>query len=229
MKNGELKEIIGKTLGVDDKKINEAYVAQPKAYEQHTDSLSKQTREDHIALYHGYIKSFNDVSANLDTALNPSSMPILNPNNSRYRSLKQNETLCRNAVYLHELYFANSADVNSQIMMESLTFIRLQREFGTFDEWQMDFIACALTAGVGWAVCGYDMFLKRYHNFFIDDHDMHVPIGVYPIIVIDMWEHAAKDYRNDRKAYVISQVMELNWSVIEERMVRAEAMAEVLR
>lgn len=48
-----------------------------------------------------------------------------------------------NGSYLHELYFANIADSQSRISMDSLSYMRLNRDFGTFDNWQRDFIACA--------------------------------------------------------------------------------------
>ena len=55
-------------------------------------------------------------------------------------------------------------------------------------------------------------------------------MGFYPIIVVDMWEHAYfRDYLTDKKSYLISQMKELNWTVIEERFKKAEAIAQVLK
>ena len=45
------------------------------------------------------------------------------------------ETYNMNSAYFHELYFANIGDSNSRINMDSLSYMRLNRDFGTFDDW----------------------------------------------------------------------------------------------
>jgi Fe-Mn family superoxide dismutase len=133
-----------------------------------------------------------------------------------------------NAVYLHELYLANIGDVASEILQDNLSFMRLARDFGTFDDWQRDFMACAMSAREGWAVCGYSTYLRRYVNFVIDSHDSHVPMGVYPVVAIDVWSHSMP-LGTDRRAYVISMMRELNWEVIDNRFKRADRIAEALK
>ena len=166
------------------------------------------------------------MSSELDTA----NRGEVNSRHSEFRSLKLDETWNLNALWLHELYFANCFDPHSEIVMDSMAFLRLQRDFGTFDDWQRDFMACALASKGGWAVTGYHLFLKKYVNFFIDDHAGNVPVGLYPLIVVDMWEHAYyKDYLNDSKSYLVSQMRELNWEVIEDRFKKAEAIAQAVK
>jgi Fe-Mn family superoxide dismutase len=166
------------------------------------------------------------VSAKLDTA----NRTETNPRHSDYRSLKLDETYNLNAVWLHELYFANCFDPNSEIVMDSQAYLKLQRDFGNFDDWQKDFMACAMSAGSGWAVCGYHMFLRRYVNTFVSHHSSDVMLGLFPVIVVDMWEHAyTKDYLNDKKSYLVSQMREFNWTVIEDRFKRAESVAQAVK
>jgi len=206
--------------------LDEAYVHEPKQFKQVTEFVSQKVKSAHIELYKGYIESLNKVSAELDSA----DKSDVNSRHSEYRSLKLDEVFNLNATWLHELYFANSFDPNSEVVMDSMAFLRLQRDFGTFDDWQRDFMACALASKSGWAVCGYHMFLKKYVNFFIDEHTGHVPVGLYPIIIVDMWEHAYfRDYLTDKKSYLIAQMRELNWEVIEERFGKAESIAQVLK
>ena len=108
--------------------------------------------------------------------------------------------------------------------------MRLERDFGTFDDWQRDFIACALSARNGWAVTGYSTYLQRYVNFIVDLHNTNIPVGVYPIIVLDVWEHAYyRDYLRKRKTYVHAMMKEFDWDVIEERVNRAEMIAKAMR
>ena len=209
-----------------DVEINESYVHEPKQFKQVTEFVSQKTKNAHVELYKGYIESLNKVSSELDSA----NRSEVNSKHSEYRSLKLDEVYNLNATWLHELYFANSFDPHSEIVMDSMAFLRLQRDWGTFDDWQRDFMACALASKNGWAVCGYHMFLKKYVNFFIDEHSGNVPVGFYPLVVVDMWEHAYfKDYLTDKKSYLVAQLRELNWEIIEDRFKKAETIAQVMK
>ena len=67
-------------------------------------------------------------------------------------------------------------------------------------------------------------------NVMIDEHSGNVPIGFYPLIVVDMWEHAYyRDYLTDKKSYLISQMREFNWNVINDRLKKAEGIAQVVK
>tara|TARA_B100000674_G_scaffold440067_1_gene402742 strand:+ start:5363 stop:6067 length:705 start_codon:yes stop_codon:yes gene_type:complete len=218
----KIKDFIKSELGV----ISEAYVAQQKQFDIKTDFLSDANVANHIKLYKGYLDSFNEISAKLDTADRSSS----NSNNSDYRSLKIDETYNLNGAYLHELYFANMSDNNSQINMDMLAYMRLNRDFGTFDDWQKDFIACGLSSRCGWVVTYLNTYTQSYVNTFIDLHSENVPVGMYPVIVVDMWQHAYyKDYLKDAKTYLTAMMKELRWPVIEERFKKADKIIQILR
>ena len=46
--------------------LTEAFVAQPKKFDLNTDKLSQKTKMAHTHLYDGYVKCFNESSAELD-------------------------------------------------------------------------------------------------------------------------------------------------------------------
>jgi len=210
---------------VDDQTVNESYVAEPKPYSQVSEFVSQKTKDAHSKLYQTYVKTLNNVSAELDTADRSE-----DGNHTMFRSCKLDETYNLNAVWLHELYFANCFDPHSEIYMDSMAYMRLERDFGTFEDWQKDFMACALAAGTGWAVCGYNTFLRRYVNTVVKGHDQGVMLGLYPLIVVDMHEHAYfKDYQTDRKSFLVSQMRELNWNTIEDRVKKAENLHEAIK
>ena len=131
--NNDIKKVIKDTLRLD-----EALSAQQKQFNINTDFLSSENIDNHIELYEGYIKNFNEANAKLDAT----DKDNVNSNHSNFRSLKLDETYNMNGVYLHELYLANIADNASQIQMDSLSYMRLARDFGSFDAWQKDFLAC---------------------------------------------------------------------------------------
>ena len=113
--------------------------------------------------------------------------------------------------------------------MNSLSYMKLTRDFGTFDAWQEDFVACCLSARNGWAVTFYNPYLKRYINTVIDLHSTNVMIGMMPVIVMDCWEHSYyRDYMTNRKAYVFGMMKELDWNVIEDRIKKSEKLSKIL-
>ena len=219
----ELLESISKDLGVED--LNEAYVVSDRKFDYRTDAISNSTKQAHQKLLDNYVETLNRISAELDTA----NREDVNPNNAVFRSLKIDETYNINAAFLHGMFFDNIAE-DSRITADSLAYLRLERDFGSFDNWQRDFIATAMASRNGWAVTVYNTFLKRYMNVVVDLHSLNVPFSSYPVIVLDVWEHAYyKDYLNDRKKYVFAMMKQFNWKVIDERFQRAEDVAEVFK
>lgn len=226
IKNADVIKAINEKLGTGKEQLDEALVAQQKNFNLPTEFQSAATKKAHDGLYQGYLENFNRISAELDTV----NRDDVKSNGSQYRSLRLDETYNMNAVYLHELYFANISDLASNISMDTLTFMRLSRDFGDFDKWQADFIACCLASRCGWAITYYNIFTQTYMNTFVDLHSQNIPVGCIPIIVMDVWQHAYyRDYLSDVKTYTYAMMKELNWSVIEDRIKRAERVAQALK
>jgi len=224
--NKNIKNVIKETLDLKKEKINEALVAQPKQFNIVTDALSADNKANHVELYKDYVENFNLANAKLSTA----DKADANSNHSDYRSIKLDETFNMNGAYLHELFFANIGGANSNITMDSLSYMRLSRDFGTFDDWQRDFIACANSSRNGWAITYLNLFTQTYMNCFIDLHSKNVPAGMYPVIVVDMWQHSFyKDYLKNSQKYLTAMMRELKWSIIENRFQKADKILQVIR
>jgi Fe-Mn family superoxide dismutase len=227
----EIEEVIKKTLGTSKKQkqsnpINEAYVVSTRKYDVTTEKLSEETKIAHEALMEAYAKSLNEISAELETA----DRENVNTNNSYFRNLKMDEVYNLNAVFLHGMFFENISDVRSSIPMDSLAYMRFERDWGSFDAWQRDFIACAMSARNGWVVTVYNFMLRRYVNVVVDLHNVGIPFSSVPVVVLDCWEHSYyHDYLKDRKSYVFAMMKELRWEKIEDRIRKVEKMAEALR
>jgi superoxide dismutase len=217
----EIVQSINATVGEE---LNEAYVTEPKVFELRTELLSNATKKTQQEEFEEFVAALNRVSAELDGADRESA----NSKSSNYRSLKLDEVYNMNASFLRALYFENISDLKSQITMDSLAFIRLERDFGTFDAWQQDFIACCMSSRDGYAITGYSIFLKRYMNFIVDEESKNVGVGVVPIIVMDMNVGAYfRDYLDNKKTYTMAMMKEFNWEKIEKRFDRAERVAKV--
>ena len=214
------------TLGVKRQahRLSEAYVTEPKKYSLATEFLSTKSKAARQEDFEHHVKALNEVSAQLDVAPRDTSDKY----SSEFRRLKVDEVHCLNAAFLRALHFENISDLRSQITMDSLSFLRIERDFGTFDEWQKDFIACGMASRGGYVVTGYNTFLNRYINFVIDAEALNVPIATHPVIVLDVSEGAYyRDYLNDRKTYIVAMMKELDWNHVEKRFKRAEKIAKV--
>ena len=221
----EVIRSIRESLGLKED-LHEAYVTQAKKYNLSTDLLTPKTNQAHQQIFEEYVDSLNRVSSELDTV----DRDLANEDDSVFRSLKIDEVSNLNASFLHANYFENIADPQSKVVMDSLAFMRLERDFGTFDAWQKDFIACAISARNGWVLTVYNAYLNRYINVTVDLNSTNIPINSYPVIVLDMWEHAYyRDYLNDKKTYVYAMMKELNWDVVETRFKRAERISKAVK
>jgi len=227
----DLVKTIRKSLGLPsreekkEKALQEAYVTQAKKFDLRTELLSNKNKRAHLELMEGYIESLNSISAQLDGV----DRSTVSANQSEFRSLKLDEMYNINASFLHGMFFENISDLQSQLTMDTLTFMRLERDFGSFDEWQKDFIACAMSARNGWALTVYNSHLNRFVNVVVDSHDQNIPISSFPIIVLDMWEHSYyRDYLRDKKTYVHAMMKELDWETIEARVKKADKIAKVM-
>jgi len=199
--------------------LKEAIALVPKTFLMKTEFISSKAKEAHELLYKGYVEAFNKVSSQLDSV----NTEEASANHSNLRALKLDEQYNLNALKLHELYFTNISDQASSISVDSLPYMRLARDFGSFDRWQFDFRACAIASREGWAVCYYEPYRNVYLNCVVDGHSVGVPLGGIPIVVMDMWSHAYfRDYLGDKKSYVNAMMREVNWNVVEARMTVAE-------
>jgi Fe-Mn family superoxide dismutase len=224
MNEKDIKDIIATSLGIK-KGLEESYVTQSKKYELNTELLSQKSKAATQELFEKYSEQLNRISAELDVA----SRVDANSNNSALRSLTMDETYNLNGSYLHALHFDNISDVNSIVMLDSLSYLRIERDFGAFDDWQEDFIGCALSSRGGWALMVYSIPLKRYMNVVVDNHMTGIPVASIPIICLSVGENSYfRDYLADRKTYIYAMMKEFNWDVIERRIKKAEKIAKVM-
>ena len=223
----EIMKVIQETLGNPKKSklLSEAYVLQPKKYEIETDVLSEKSISANIKDFEETVKVVNEVSAKLDTV----DMSDVDSKDCAYRELKVAESYNLSDAFLTSLYFDNIADMSSRVSMDSLAYMRLSRDFGSFENWQKDFIAAAMSARDGFVVTVYNGSLNRYMNVMVDDRCTGMMPNCFPVICLSVKErNYYRDYLNDRKSYIFAMMKELRWSLIEKRIKRADKIAKLL-
>ena len=86
--------------------------------------------------------------------------------------------------------------------------------FGSFDKFVAHFTAAAMSLqGSGWAVLAWDPVGSRLLIHQLFDQQGNTPLGVIPILQLDMWEHAFYlDYVNVKADYVKAFWNIANWA-----------------
>ncbi len=95
--------------------------------------------------------------------------------------------------------------------------------FGSFDAFRAHFTATALgVQGSGWSVLAWDSVGARPVVFQLFDQQGNAPLGVTPLLQLDVWEHAYYlDYQNVRADYVKAFWNIVNWADVAARFDRA--------
>ena len=97
--------------------------------------------------------------------------------------------------------------------------------FGSFDGFQKHFAATAAgIQGSGWAILAWDSVGQKLVMFQLYDQQGNIPLGVVPIVLLDMWEHAFYlDYVNVKADYIKAWWHIVSWGDASARFERARA------
>ena len=179
-----------------------------------TDVVSKKLFDNHLKLYQGYVDKTNEITLKL-AAATPSDLNSANATYSTYRGFKEGESFALDGVILHELYFQNL--INENAPMGNRTSRLLNQYWGSFEAWRDAFTASAKTAR-GWCILAYEQRTQSCRNIVLDSHKDGLICGAYPLLILDMYEHAyITDFGVDKDAYIKSFITHIPWGVVEKR------------
>ncbi|WIE74804.1 superoxide dismutase [Curtobacterium sp. MCSS17_007] len=101
--------------------------------------------------------------------------------------------------------------------------------FGSFEKFQAQFSAVATgIQGSGWSVLAWDQVGQKLTTFQLFDQQSNVPLGVVPIFMLDMWEHAFYlDYLNVKADYVKAVWNIVDWENVAARFANAKSQSFV--
>ena len=178
------------------------------------EGISARTIKEHYKLYEGYVNKTNETRAKLDEI----DLAKGNATYSEIRALKRGESYALDGAKLHELYFA---ELGGSGKSGGDIFKAIERQYGKYDRFLDEFRGAGLS-GRGWAILAYDTELDELVIYITDDqHNGHV-IESIPILPMDVFEHAYYiDYGTSRGEYIDAFFENLDWSVINQRYVRA--------
>lgn len=196
--------------------------------------LSVEMFENHWKLYEGYCLRLNETLQQLSNPYDPILLNSASPASGKLRELESDKTYLTNAVLLHELFFENVIlPDNSAPMIPGPQFTSMvQRDFPhvkSNDFWN-NIVKPTAKAARGWCIVGFSTLEARLDVCMLDSHGGSLPIGLYPLLVIDVYEHSyAPQYGIDRGTYLTHLLRSLNWAVVEHRVATIHSASELMR
>lgn len=193
------------TMNKTEKGTGAAFLYEPKSYDAlyGMSGFSEEMLSTHFKLYEGYVANTNALMGELAKGDAPE---------ARRRFGWE-----FNGMRLHEHYFENLGG-DGALSAKSPLHQGLSTQFGSFEAWKEDFAAAGAMRGVGWAVLYEDVRAGRFFNVWVEQHNANHLTGGRPILVLDAFEHAyMKDYGVDRKKYIQTFFMNVNWDAVLER------------
>ncbi|ERN43225.1 superoxide dismutase, partial [Prescottella equi NBRC 101255 = C 7] len=96
-------------------------------------------------------------------------------------------------------------------------------QFGSFDAFRSHFSANAnAIQGSGWSILAWDSIGQRLIIVQLYDQQGNISIGLTPLLMLDMWEHAFYlDYQNVKGDYVNAFWNIVNWTDVADRFTKA--------
>lgn len=199
--------------------LNEDYTVRSNPFELKTELLSDKAKKLMKDVYETSVKDLNEVS----TLLEGAKRNVEPGQRSSYRDLKRDEQRLLNQSFLLASFLENIDDQNSTLNMDTLSYMRLARDWGTFDDWQKDFLACALRSRSGFVLTVYSRLLERYMNICVDEDMSGIPIGSTVAVCVCVFDgFYSRDYIGNKETYVRAMMKELNWEKIESRIKKIE-------
>ena len=176
-----------------------------------TPGFSDALLTNHFTLYLGYVKNTNTLVEKFKT---------LETGSPEYAELHRRFGWEWNGMRLHELYFENMKNGGVAITSGSELQKVIDYVWGSFENWQKEFIGIGTMRGIGWTVLAYDPVKKMVFNTWVNEHNEGNLAGAVPILVMDVFEHAFMvDYGLKRADYITAFMNAIDWSIAEKRLV----------
>ncbi len=177
--------------------------------------ISQETMAEHLKLYAGYVKHANLALAHIEELSKD-----VEKNTYEIGELSRRFSFEYNGIKNHEYYFEQLENGAHPLTTGSALEIKINNQWGSFDQWLTAFKLLTKTRGIGWAVLYYDRDRDMLFNVWVDEQHLGHLNSCQFIFGIDMWEHSyVKDYLPSGKAkYIDEYIEQVNWGVVEKRM-----------
>lgn len=187
------------------------------------EGLSDGILNNHFALYGGYVANTNKLAETLEKMRKEEKTA-----SPEYAELKRRFGWEFDGMRLHEYYFGNLTKEKAEFGDDSVLGVQIEKDFGSPENWRKDFLATGAMRGIGWVVLYFDFAAQKLFNVWISEHDGGHLAGAFPILVMDVFEHAyMPDYGTKKADYIAAFVKIIDWKVVSDRYDWATKISEV--
>ena len=209
------------TLGVlpINQEINFQQIPLPYAYNALEPFIDAMTMEIHHTKHAaGYTKNLNDACVAEKVDIKTTSITSLLASISKYSTKMRNNA---GGHYNHELFWQSMQPAPASMPTGSLAKA-IEKSFGTFADFQKAFSEAAKNrfgSGWAWLIINEKKELAICSTANQDNPLMDIAeIKGYPLLGLDVWEHAYYlKYQNKRADYINNWWNLVNWKFVEER------------
>ena len=190
------------------RQITMAY--EPKTFDiPELDGISKQSIDEHLKLYSGYVKNVNHIREQQDKVTD------LYARSEMQRRLGFEFGGMKN----HEYYFEQFVGGAKELPDGDFKNL-INEQYGSLDKFVEHMKMIAGTRGVGWAMCYLDRKENSLVNTWVDEQQLGQLADVDIMLGIDMWEHSYMlDYPpSEKKQYIDAFFRNLNWEIVAARV-----------
>ena len=211
------------TLGVlpINQEINFQQIPLPYAYNALEPFIDAMTMEIHHTKHAaGYTKNLNDACVAEKVDIKTTSITSLLASISKYSTKMRNNA---GGHYNHELFWQSMQPAPASMPTGSLAKA-IEKSFGTFADFQKAFSEAAKNrfgSGWAWLIINEKKELAICSTANQDNPLMDIAeVKGYPLLGLDVWEHAYYlKYQNKRADYISNWWNLVNWKFVEERYI----------
>jgi Fe-Mn family superoxide dismutase len=129
----------------------------------------------------------------------------------------------------HSIFWTNMSPDGGDKPVGALA-TAIDENFGSFDKFAAHFTNNAMTImGSGWSILAYDTIGKKLIIVQLYDQQGNVPVGIIPLLMLDMWEHAFYlQYKNVKADYVKAWWNVVDWANVADRFAKASSTTGLL-
>lgn len=188
---------------------------EPKSFSiPETPGISKETMDNHVKLYEGYVKHVN--------LIRDAIAKERDGGDDTYALAEMQRRLgfefggMRN----HEYYFSQFEGGAHSLPDGKLKDL-IEKQWGSVTQWLERFKQIAKTRGVGWAMLYHDNKTDQLVQTWVDEQQLGQLADLDIVLALDMWEHSyMHDYLSAEKGkYIDAFFANLNWDTVSSRVV----------
>ena len=189
----------------------------PYAYNALEPYYDEETLHIHHSIHHkSYVDGLNNAANKLTEARKKGDFTLI-------KHWERELAFNGSGHILHSLFWENmTPDALDKPLDASSEQIEV--DLGGFECFKKQFSTAAITVeGSGWVVLGWSPFLKKLKIIQIEKHQNHTLMGIIPLLVLDVWEHAYYlKYQNKRVDFINNWWNIVNWEMVNERFLAAK-------